>query len=536
MPFLFSVPTDQGQKQFSLEPGTSLYFVGANGGGKTRLAVKIEQDLGVSAHRISAHRALILNPQVPKLSQNLALRGLRYGIASEDYGVHHRSNTRWNSKAAVSLLNDFDFLVQVLFAEQSNTALVSHKGARAGTGEPAKKTQFEKLVEIWDRLLPTRKLDITGDDIQVSIPNADAKYPAAEMSDGERAIFYLIGQVLTADINSLIIFDKPELHIHRSIVSRLWDELEAARPDCGMVLISHDLEFVASRKGQTFVINDYSPAGGWVIEAVPEDTGFTEELTVLMLGSRKPILFVEGSNTSLDRAIYRACYPSWTIVPRNSCEEVIHAVATMRANANLTRITCSGIVDADGHRTEDEANFLREKGISVLSVSEIENLFMLPNVIEAILTIEGHVGIAITTKKDEILRELFESAALPHNRLSTIMRHCKRKIDQRLKKIDFSAATDVTSLNSCYIAETSNLDVSALADSINASLDEAIAQKDAVKFLKWYDNKGILSFAAKAKAEKKTDFEQWVVRSMQNNSAPAFKNAVSLNLPSVTAA
>jgi ABC-type glutathione transport system ATPase component len=66
------------------------------------------------------------------------------------------------------------------------------------------------------------------------------------MSDGERAAFYLIGQTLMAPENSLIIFDEPELHIHRSIMSTLWDELEALRTDCAFVVISHDLEFIAS--------------------------------------------------------------------------------------------------------------------------------------------------------------------------------------------------------------------------------------------------------------------------------------------------
>ena len=264
MTYSFSIPTPQGPRAFDVEPGTSLYFVGANGGGKTRLAVKIEQDLGQRAHRISAHRALSLNPQVPKISTKVASKGLRYGVAIADpnYGLGNRIGSRWNSKAAISLLNDFDFLIQVLFAEQSNTALKTHKSVRAESGSLADKTNFETLVEIWDRLLPHRQLDISGDDIEVSVPGSDTKYSAAEMSDGERAVFYLIGQVLTAEKDSLIIFDEPELHIHRSIVARLWDELEAARVDCGMILISHDLEFVASRKGQTFVIKEYVPNTG----------------------------------------------------------------------------------------------------------------------------------------------------------------------------------------------------------------------------------------------------------------------------------
>jgi hypothetical protein len=268
--------------------------------------------------------------------------------------------------------------------------LAAYKSARTGTFEPARPTKFEKLLEIWDLVLPHRKLDVSGDDIQVVAPSG-AKYPAAEMSDGERAVFYLIGQALMAAPNSLLIFDEPELHMHRSIMSLLWDQLESARPDCAMILISHDLEFVASREGQKYVLRDYDPRKSWTIEVVPEDAGFPEDITTLILGSRKPILFVEGTGGSLDRALYRACYPDWTIIPRGSCEEVIHAVVTMRANSALTGTKCSGIVDSDAYETS-EIEFLRSKGIAILPVSEIENLFLLPDVVEAIARAEGFSG------------------------------------------------------------------------------------------------------------------------------------------------
>ncbi len=173
------------------------------------------------------------------------------------------------------------------------------------------------------------------------------------MNDGERAIFYMVGQTLVAAENSLLIFDEPELHVHRSIMGRLWDELEACRQDCAFVFITHDLEFAASRVAKKFVLRDYDPAPRWTIEAVPENTGFDEELTTLILGSRRPILFVEGDQTSLDVAIYRCCFAKWTVIPRGSCEAVIHSVATMRHNHALTRVTCSGIVDADDYGPDD---------------------------------------------------------------------------------------------------------------------------------------------------------------------------------------
>ena len=195
MNFQFSIPTDQGNTNFELPAGSSLIFVGANGGGKTRLAVQIERVLGLQAHRISAHRALTLNPDVAKISEKKALMGLRTGSADEKAGIRYRESHRWQSKGAVQLLNDFDYLIQALFAEQSNTSLQAYRRYKPGaieTDESFQLTKFDTLQEIWDRLLPHRKLHISGDDILVSLPSSNQTYKASEMSDGERAIFYMM--------------------------------------------------------------------------------------------------------------------------------------------------------------------------------------------------------------------------------------------------------------------------------------------------------------------------------------------------------
>jgi len=532
--FDFSVPTPSGPIEFQVEPGTSLLFVGANGGGKTRLAVTIERELGASAHRISAHRVLTLNPAVPKINERFALSGLRTGAPGDTLHLPYRLGNRWQGNEAIALLNDYDFLVQTLFADQANTSLTTHKNARSNAAQPVADTKFEKLEAIWDRILPHRKLDISGDDIVACVTGTGIKYKAAEMSDGERAIFYLIGQTLAAAPSSLLILDEPELHIHRSIMSRLWDELEAARPDCAMVFISHDLEFAASREGQKFVIRDYNPATGWVIEAVPDNTGFSEETTTLILGSRKPVLFIEGQGESLDQAIYRACYPDWTIIPRGSCEEVVHAVTTMRANAALTRVTCAGMVDADAY-DPTEISFLSNKGIAVLPVSEIENLFLLPSVVEAIAKNEGHSGVALEAKVSSVLGELFAHAAVPQNQAPIVMRYCRRRIDRTLKQIDFSAAKDVAALASDYATKTAGIDVITLAKKASESIEKSIAEKNAPELLKWYDNKGVLGIACKAKDTTKTYFEQWVVRALRNNTAPHLSNAIREVLPTLVA-
>jgi len=424
--------------------------------------------------------------------------------------------------------------MQALFAEQSNTALKSHHNLRAANGVAAEKTNFEKLTEIWDKLLPHRKLDISGDNIRVIPIGSTDSYPAADMSDGERAVFYLIGQTLVAARNSLIIFDEPELHIHRSITANLWDELESARPDCSIVIISHDLDFVASRTGQKFVLRSYEPATGWVIENIPEESGFSEEIATLMLGSRRPVLFVEGGNSSVDKSVFRACYPTWTIIPRGSCEEVLHAVVTMRANAAFTRVSCAGIVDADAYR-EDEAETLRSKGVEILAVSEIENLFLLPEVVTAIAKSEGYEQSEVNSRVEQVIEDLLAHASLEKNQLDVILRYCRRRIDRVLKKIDVSDASDVQALAKIYAAKTGTLNVQDLAEFARKAIQHAIAKKDLAELLRWYDNKGILSLVAKVKGITKDKFEQWVVRVMRNGTVPELTDALAAKLPTLIA-
>lgn len=539
MTFKFSIPGADGAKEFTVDPGNAIIFVGANGGGKTRLAVYIEDALGASAHRISAHRALSLNPGVAKISEKMALMGLRTGIAREDSTIGSRAFHRWGLKGPIQLLNDFDYLIQALFADQSNTSLQAYNQYKPGSTlekDRFQLTKFDNLVYIWSRLLPHRILHISGDDILVSAPNSDSRYKASDMSDGERAIFYMIGQVLVAEADQVLIVDEPELHVHRSIMSKLWDELEAVRPDCAFVFITHDLEFAAARAAQKFVIRDYDPTPCWTIDDVPEDTGFDEDLATLILGSRRPILFVEGDRSSLDLALYRCCYPDWTVVPRSSCTEVIHAVVTMRANADLTRITCSGIVDAD-HYDDDDKNYLRDLGIETLPVTEIENVVLLPEVSVAIAQSEGFSGEELEQRIASLTDAIFESVDSDEAIEKVAVRYCKRRIDRILKKLDLSGARTTDEIESEYTQRTGELDVRGLTERFKGEIRQAIAERDLSRLLALYDNKGLMALAAsKLKSCRQKVFESWLTRVLRNRTAPGVVEAIVRHLPTITAA
>lgn len=537
MTFEFEIPNfTQDSTIIQLQAGVTTFFVGANGSGKTRLASQAEFQWGEKAHRISAHRTLSLNPAVAKISERQALNGLRYGYPDtpDQNRAEHRKSQRWGKKAEIALLNDFDYLVQALFADQSNVALETHNAAHARKLKKLKLTHFQKLLAIWKKILPHRTLQVTGDDITV-IADGQKPYSAAEMSDGERAVFYMLGQALVAEPNSVLIFDEPELHVHRAILDRIWDEIEAARPDCAFLVITHDLEFSASRPGCKFVIRRYEMPSKWEIEKVPDDTGFNEDIATLILGSRKPILFVEGTGTSLDLAIYRACYPDWTVLPRGPSENVIHAVATMRHNSSLTRITCSGIVDADDY-TDEEKDRLASLGVAVLPVSEIENLFLLPDVARAILEIESFKGSDITEKIDALNLAVLDKIKEPGSIEDVVLRYCRRRIDRVLKKIDLEDAVSAIELEENYKNRTASLDVSSIAKASRDRIENAVRDGDMPTLLANFDNKALLALAAKIlKSTTKGSFESWLVRTMRDPDSKMFRAAVSKVLPSIRA-
>lgn len=504
------------------------------------MAVHIEDTLKFKAHRVSAHRSLSMNPKVPKISEEEALSGLRSGDLRSNYqDVYRRNANRWRQNAATHLLDDFNFLLQAMFAEQANTSLLAYHANKPG--HPAsrvafKTTKFDRLKEIWERLLPHRSLTITGDDISVASSEEGAGYAASEMSDGERAIFYMIGQTLVAAQNQLLIIDEPELHVHPSIMAKLWDELEAARPDCAFIYITHDLHFAMNRSAQKFVIRDYQPKPSWDLEVVDKDTGFSEELTTLILGSRRPILFVEGGHTSLDLAIYRACYPDWTVIPRASCSEVIHSVVTMRKNAGLTRVTCSGIVDGDDYDQGDKQH-LANLGIKVLPVSEVENLLLLPAITKVIAVHEGHVEPQIAEKQSALAEAVFATLDTPQKIEKVVVTYCKRRIDRALKKLDLSNSMTLTCLTQNYDQLTAAIDIRAIAEKRTQDINDAIANKNLAMLMEFYDNKGLLALPAKhLRSQSKNNFEDWVLRAMRNDTCPALKAALKDIVPEITAA
>lgn len=501
IPKKVELQTKLENEKIVLSKGSTTIIVGANGTGKTRLAVYIEEQLKEKAHRISAHRALKLNPNVNKIPEKSAKTYLSYGQNWDGIDVSNRKNYRWDNNSYTHLLNDFDWLLQYLFAQQNNIAVANNQKLNRNEKVTNSKTKLDILQEAWETLLPHRKLHITADDIQVSAVDNEELYSASNMSDGERALFYILGQVLSVDDGSVLIFDEPELHIHKSIISNLWDKIEELRPDCSFLIITHDIEFAATRVAKKYVIRNYYPTPAWDISEVPE-SNFDEETITMILGSRKPILFVEGNNNSLDIATYRYCYPDWTIIPKGACKDVIQSVSSLKKLSNempLLNLKCSGIVDLDS-RDEREIEQLNNLGIYILPVSEIENLFSLTDVAKEILKLNQYSD-----------------------------------IDNYLKNIDLSSKITSTDMKKSLLNEISTLTeqkIETWISEIKNEIQRCIEQQDLDKLLTIYDNKGLLAKSACVLKgmRNKHEFESWIMRTLKGRNKD-FIDAIRQKLP-----
>ena len=515
---------DNSNLELTLEAGKTTIIIGANGSGKTRLAVFLEEQLGEKAHRIAAHRALSLNPNVDRIPETKARQYLTYGDSGNSVSISNRKYYRWKNNAPTSLLNDFDCLLQYLFAQQNNLAVENNQKLNRREKITNSKTKLDILQEVWERLLPFKKLHITADDIRVSstsIENAD--YSASEMSDGERAVFYILGQVLSANEGSILIFDEPELHIHKSIISNLWDEIEKLRPDCSFLMITHDIEFAATRVAKKYVIRNYYSDPAWDISEIP-DSELDEQTITLILGSRKPILFVEGEKTSLDMATYRLCYPEWTVIPKGSCKDVIQAVSSLRKlneDMPILNIKCAGIIDRDT-RDSSQIEALEGQGIKVLPCSEIENIFSLSSIAHKILEIEGFTGDELINKKKQFKAKLlgYIKNELSGDKLEAfVAKRIHRRIDAYLKNIDLSDTQNSNEMKDKLISEVSFLTDSKINEWISEMRNEiqaCINNEDIDRLLCIYENKGLLAKTASIlKNARKSDFENWLMRQMQ---------------------
>ena len=367
----------------------SIVIIGANSSGKSRLGVWMENNNLNKTHRISAQRSLIFNKYIElksyKQSQNLLTFGAETPRESHDL----RWNTGWNGGEldyTTSMLNDYEYVLSTLIAIQTKQQDKFIKDCKQKESQGEKHDEvpemiLDKLKRIWNTIFSSHRIiDIKNGEVTTILNNF--KYESRYMSDGERVALYLIAQCLCVPEGKIIIIDEPEIHLHRSIMDKLWTSIEAEREDCFFIYITHDTQFAATHKNsEKLWIKDYDGTN-WNFEKI-KDSNLPEQLLLDILGNRKPVLFVEGTSNSYDTKLYSEIYKNYYVIPCGSCSSVISQTKSMKMNEQLHNFKCYGIIDRD-YRDDYEIDAYKEDNIFTLEVAEVENLFLTEELLKVI--------------------------------------------------------------------------------------------------------------------------------------------------------
>ncbi|MEG4197346.1 AAA family ATPase [Microcoleus sp. Pol12A5] len=394
-------PKQANSKPEILDCCGSVVIIGANGAGKSKFGVWIEQNQlnSEKVHRISAQKSLYFPEYVPLKGLEEAEKELLFGTSDSSLLKSNfpiaKMMSRWSNaglsddSAIRDGLNDSEKALTLLFARKaqrdSQVVKLLKKREREGKNETVKipKSPDDILLEIWKDLLPHRELVIEDNKINV-LTSGKTIYHGGKMSDGERIAFYLMAQCLCVPSDSIVIIDEPEIHLHKSLMSQLWSRIEEAQPGCLFVYITHDIDFAASRVGAKKLWLKSYDGKHWNWGEVPETEGLPEPILLEILGSRKKILFVESNIGGLDYKVYEAVYPEFLIMPCGGCEKVIEATKAMRGNSALyPDVEAFGIIDMD-YRPQNQIDSLRTFNIFALNVAEIENIFCVPELLEVV--------------------------------------------------------------------------------------------------------------------------------------------------------
>ena len=366
----------------------SMIIIGANGSGKSRLGAWIEQNSLDKVHRISAQRSLTFNKYINLKPYEAAKNLLVYGQETPKENHDFRWNAYFNEKFnyIISMLNDYENVLSLLIAMQTKQQeeFIKDCKQKESQGEKYDKVPemvLDKLKRIWNTIFSSHRIiDIKDGEVTTILDNIT--YEGRAMSDGERVALYLIAQCLCVPEGKIIIIDEPEIHLHHSIMDKLWTSIEAERKDCFFIYITHDTQFAATHKNsEKLWIKNYDGTN-WNFEEI-KDSNFPEQLLLDILGNRKPVLFVEGTSDSYDTKLYSEIYKNYYVIPCGSCSSVISQTKSMKMNEQLHNFKCYGIIDRD-YRDDYEIDAYKEDNIFTLEVAEVENLFLTEELLKVI--------------------------------------------------------------------------------------------------------------------------------------------------------
>lgn len=485
----YKLPTINGGFKEYTTNNNSIIIIGANGSGKNKLGAWIEDQDSDIVHRIGAQRNLNFKPNLQLSNYNDAKNKIIYGTDDEDTVKRCDKGYRWNwgKSKTTKMIDDFDDVLAALIAMYNNETAEYFKNCQVAEKNNSLKpktplTVIDKLMKIWNSIFPQRNLIFEDSKFYAYERSiCSEKYSAHQMSDGERSVLYLASQVLSIPENKTLIIDEPEIHLHGTIMNKLWESLEEYRSDCLFIYITHDTNFAAYHKNSEKIWIKSYDGENWYLEKIFSND-LPEKLLFDILGSRKNILFVEGEESSFDTQLYSILYPEYFIIPCGSCTQVIMRTKSFNSTQNIHNNNVYGIIDRD-FRTEYEINRLKKDNIYTLNVSEVENLFIIEELIKFLSDyLAKNFDDVINNIKNYIIKERFDNQ---------IISQVKKNVVSQIKHdLSMAEISDINTKES-FTNAIKNINVDSIYEDTLNSYEEALLSNDYKKVLEMFNEKGL---------------------------------------------
>ncbi len=371
--------------QLQLEPSQMLFVLGANGTGKSSLMQRFAQQNFGKTRKIAAHRQTWMNTDALDMTPSTKIQ-MEQNIQNEDQNEVSRYRDQFAAQKASMTI------YEIIDAENVRARKIA-AAVDSDDMDAAKETaRDEAPISVINELLRQSNIPVTitirQNERLMASKNGGPEYSAAQLSDGERNALLIAGSVLTAPPETLLIIDEPERHLHRSIISPLLSQLFERRPDCGFVISTHDHDLpMGVPDARTVLLRSCHFNGqnvqSWEADLLPANGPIDDILKRDLLGARRKILFVEGTESSLDKPLYSLIFPMVSVIPKGSCRDVEQAVVGSRAGEGFHWLRAFGIVDGDGYERE-QVEAKRERGVYALPYYSVEAVYFHPEIVRRI--------------------------------------------------------------------------------------------------------------------------------------------------------
>ena len=310
-------------------------------------------------------------------------------------------------------------------------------------------------------------------------------------------------------------------------MNKLWKAIEENRPDCFFIYITHDTKFAAGHAhSKKLWVKSYD-GKDWEWELV-DQSDLPEECLLDILGNRKNVLFVEGTQDSYDTQIYKEIFQEYYVVPCGSCTKVIEYTKAMNSNKQLHHLKAIGLIDRD-YRTETEINSLKKSNIHVLEIAEVENLFCVEEILIAINKHQGFTNSDNVNKvKEYIIKDRFSKQIQ-----SQICKAVVSEIKYLLNIYDLSGK-ELSDIKVNFDAITEKISFEYIKENIEEKFNNALSQEEYSEILRLFNQKDLPKSIGHYFNIDDKDYCDLIMRLLKSNQSNDIIEGIKKYLPKFT--